>query len=100
MTDKISDPRDEFEKIFPIPSATIRCGTGYAVTSYSAWEGQAYENKWEGWQAARRAAEVRPICVRQAIKNMEHHEYCDSINVAYKHGWNDAIKAAGGTVEG
>ncbi|MCC3717933.1 hypothetical protein LLP99_17215 [Rouxiella badensis] len=49
---------------------------------------------------SRRAAEAKPICVRQAIANMEHHEYCDSINVAYKHGWNDAIKAAGGTVEG
>lgn len=51
---------------------------------------------------ARRAADeqaVRPICVRQAIANMENHDYCDSINVAYKYGWNDAIKSAGGTIE-
>nr|SAY41701.1 Uncharacterised protein [Serratia marcescens] len=29
------------------------------------------------------------ISTRQAIANMERHELCGSINVAYKHGWND-----------
>lgn len=29
------------------------------------------------------------ISTRQAITNMERHELCGSINVAYKHGWND-----------
>ncbi|RYM50660.1 hypothetical protein [Serratia proteamaculans] len=29
------------------------------------------------------------ISTRQAISNMENHELCGSINVAYKHGWND-----------
>ncbi|HEO8936099.1 TPA: hypothetical protein QIF01_004940 [Serratia marcescens] len=29
------------------------------------------------------------ISTRQAIANMERHELCSSINVAYKHGWND-----------
>ncbi len=33
------------------------------------------------------------ICVRQAIANMEKHEYCDTTNVAYKHGWNDCRAA-------
>lgn len=50
-------------------------------------------------QRAEKAEAVRPICVRQAIDNMENHDYCDSINVAYKYGWNDAIKAAGITVK-
>ncbi|MDX7082519.1 hypothetical protein [Serratia marcescens] len=29
------------------------------------------------------------ISTRQEIANMERHELCGSINVAYKHGWND-----------
>lgn len=29
------------------------------------------------------------ISTRQATANMERHELCGSINVAYKHGWND-----------
>lgn len=33
------------------------------------------------------------ISTRQAIDNMESHGPCDSINVAYKHGWN-ACRAA------
>jgi len=33
------------------------------------------------------------ICVRQAIANMEKHEYSDTTNVAYKQGWNDCRAA-------
>lgn len=33
------------------------------------------------------------ISVREAIANMESHEYCDTINVAYRHGWNDCRAA-------
>ncbi|MEP9037376.1 hypothetical protein ABKU91_09980 [Enterobacter hormaechei] len=33
------------------------------------------------------------ISTRQAIAKMENHELCDSINVAYKFGWN-ACRAA------
>ncbi|MCM7281727.1 hypothetical protein M8Q08_07045 [Enterobacter hormaechei] len=33
------------------------------------------------------------ISTRQAIEKMENHELCDSINVAYKFGWN-ACRAA------
>ena len=46
-----------------------------------------------------RAAPPAPVSVpdaistRQAIAKMENHELCDSINVAYKFGWN-ACRAA------
>ncbi|EMM1483634.1 hypothetical protein RIM49_002365 [Enterobacter kobei] len=46
------DPRDEFEKVFPIPSHVIRCGKGYACTEYNAWGGHDFIRKWEGWSAA------------------------------------------------
>lgn len=36
------------------------------------------------------------ISVHEAIDNMENHEICTSINVAYKHGWNDCRKAVTG----
>ena len=47
-----------------------------------------------GFKYARRTAPPAPavpdaISTRQAITNMERHELCGSINVAYKHGWND-----------
>lgn len=56
----------------------------------------------EGWMAeallqkkiaddVRKSAPAVPdaISTRQAIANMERHELSGSINVAYKHGWND-----------
>lgn len=51
--------RKEFEDIFPIPKNCIRCGDGYAVTSYSAWDADCYVQKWIGWKAAREA--MKPI---------------------------------------
>lgn len=52
MSDSTIDPRDEFEKVFPIPSHVIRCGKGYACTEYNAWGGHDFIRKWEGWSAA------------------------------------------------
>lgn len=46
------DPRDEFEKVFPLPAHVIRCGKGYACTEYNAWGGHDFIRKWEGWSAA------------------------------------------------
>ncbi len=49
----ITKSREEFEEKFPMPKHVIRCGSGYAVTSYSAWEANSYLDLWVGWQAAR-----------------------------------------------
>lgn len=52
MSDITVDPRDAFEKVFPIPSHVIRCGSGYACTEYNAWGGHNFIRQWEGWSAA------------------------------------------------
>ena len=54
----ITKSREEFEKQFPIPKHVIRCGTGYAVTSYGAWEANSYLDLWKGWLAGRESIEV------------------------------------------
>ena len=46
---------DEFESVFPMPSHVMRCGIGYAVTEYGAWQANDYCQKWIGWQASRAA---------------------------------------------
>lgn len=53
------DPRDSFERIFPMPNHVSRCGKGYYCSSYSAWAGNEFMQKWEGWKAHR--AEVLKI---------------------------------------
>ncbi|WP_407302660.1 hypothetical protein ACHQJB_12050 [Raoultella planticola] len=50
-----SDPRDTFEDVFPMPTHVERCGTGYAVTAYGAWNAYDFVKKWEGWNACRAA---------------------------------------------
>ncbi|WP_336993552.1 hypothetical protein [Lelliottia amnigena] len=50
-----ADPRDEFEKVFPIPAHVSRCGKGYAVHEYNAWSAYDYVKKWDGWNACRAA---------------------------------------------
>lgn len=52
MSDITIDPRDEFEKVFPIPMYVIRCGKGYACTEYNAWGAHNFIRQWEGWGAA------------------------------------------------
>ncbi|OVZ72837.1 hypothetical protein CBW55_23255 [Yersinia intermedia] len=54
----ITKSREEFEKQFPIPKHVIRCGTGYAVTSYGAWEANSYLDLWKGWLAGRESIEL------------------------------------------
>lgn len=46
------DPRDAFEKAFPMPKHVIRCGNGYACTEYNAWGAHDFIRQWEGWSAA------------------------------------------------
>lgn len=52
MSDITLDPRDEFEKVFPLPKHVIRCGKGYACTEYNAWGAHNFIRQWEGWSAA------------------------------------------------
>ena len=49
------DPRDAFERTFKMPRHVTRCGTGYAVTEYSAWLAHDFVRMWEGWKACRAA---------------------------------------------
>lgn len=49
------DPRDAFERSFKMPKHVTRCGTGYAVTEYSAWLAHDFIRMWEGWNACRSA---------------------------------------------
>ncbi|HHT5436908.1 TPA: hypothetical protein ACTY3Q_002585 [Citrobacter freundii] len=53
------DPRDAFERSFKMPKHVTRCGTGYAVTEYSAWLAHDFIRMWEGWKACR-AAMLQP----------------------------------------
>ncbi|WP_336954925.1 hypothetical protein [Serratia sp. KG1D] len=56
-----SDPRDAFESVFPMPKYVVRCGTGYAVTAYSAWGAHDFKERWEGWNACRAAMLAQPV---------------------------------------
>ncbi|EPF2242743.1 hypothetical protein ACSP9K_001094 [Citrobacter werkmanii] len=49
------DPRDAFERTFKMPKHVTRCGTGYAVTEYSAWLANDFIRMWDGWKACRAA---------------------------------------------
>ena len=49
------EPRDAFERTFKMPKHVTRCGTGYAVTEYSAWLAHDFIRMWEGWKACRAA---------------------------------------------
>ena len=49
------DLRDAFERTFKMPKHVTRCGTGYAVTEYSAWLAHDFIRMWEGWKACRAA---------------------------------------------
>lgn len=73
MSDSTNDPRDEFEKFFPIPSHVIRCGKGYACTEYNAWGGHDFIQKWEGWSAAM----LQGANERHVVRN-EHAEWSQS----------------------
>lgn len=58
------DPRDAFEKLFPLPVFCIRCGTGYASTSFNGWEANKHQARWEGWKAAMALMESRAVTVK------------------------------------
>ncbi|HGE6736213.1 TPA: hypothetical protein ACGCBI_002842 [Serratia marcescens] len=64
-----SDPRDAFESVFPMPKYVVRCGTGYAVTAYSAWGAHDFKERWEGWNACRAAMLAQPVSQRYTFNS-------------------------------
>lgn len=54
------DMQEAFEAKFPMPANCTRYSGGYSPTSYSAWDAQAYVQKWEGWKAAYAALQSHP----------------------------------------
>ncbi|WP_191218789.1 DUF551 domain-containing protein, partial [Citrobacter freundii] len=67
------DPRDAFERTFKMPKHVTRCGTGYAVTAYSAWLAHDFVRMWEGWNACR-AAMLQGADVSLTHEGKNHHE--------------------------
>lgn len=72
----------------PVGFYTTVSGRGGVV-----WHNGAPEDDTAIYTAPPAPAVPEAISTRQAIANMERHELCGSINVAYKHGWN-ACRAA------
>lgn len=120
-----NDERDAFEISFPIPKHAIRCGSGYACTDYNAWDAQKFVERWEGWKACALAKTPAPngmmrlsnelaemkrsklvVKLPQRLSPEGYHideaylvpddggDYLDRDEVI------EAIRAAGGTVEG
>lgn len=58
------DPRDAFEEVFPIPIFCIRCGDGYASTSFNGWDANTHKARWEGWKAASGIIKSRTFTVK------------------------------------
>jgi len=67
----VLDPNAVFEATFKMPSDTIRCGSGYAVTNYNAWDGQAFVRRWEGWIARHRLACAEQDTYRRRLRRLE-----------------------------
>lgn len=61
------DPRDAFEKLFPLPVFCIRCGTGYASTSFNGWDANKHQDRWEGWKAAMALMESRTVTAAERL---------------------------------
>lgn len=49
------DPRDAFERYFKMPKHVERVGKGYCLTEHSAWQGQEFITRYDGWNACRAA---------------------------------------------
>lgn len=70
----LPDPRDEFERKFPIPHHCQRSGTGYAATAYNAWSARSHIDRWEGWEARGADRErAKPVALtdEQIVKNLD-----------------------------
>lgn len=78
------DPRDAFERSFKMPKHVTRCGTGYAVTEYSAWLAHDFIRMWEGWKACRAAM----------LQGAEPASNCDELPLDYLQGHKDGLEWA------
>ncbi|EQC3016964.1 hypothetical protein ACY3W2_003051 [Citrobacter freundii] len=78
------DPRDAFERTFKMPKHVTRCGTGYAVTAYSAWLAHDFVRMWEGWNACRAAM----------LQGAEPASNCDELPLDYLQGHKDGLEWA------
>lgn len=78
------DPRDAFERTFKMPKHVTRCGTGYAVTAYSAWLAHDFVRMWEGWNACRAAM----------LQGSEPASNCDELPLDYLQGHKDGLEWA------
>jgi len=90
-----TDPRDDFEKAFPIPKHVIRCGNGYACTEYNAWGAYEFIHKWEGWRAAMLkaapAVQAEPLSVDTLANVLRNAPVAPSDNQGKKRGNSPAI---------
>lgn len=98
------DPRDAFEKLFPLPVFCVRCGTGYASTSFNGWEANKHQARWEGWKAAMALLESRTVTVKlpeyRNSPDMHTKQYYEVIG--FNQGLDacvEALAAAGINVE-
>jgi hypothetical protein len=57
--------RKEFEAKYPMPVHAIWVGGRYAATEYDAWDVQAHQARWEGWQARAELGEGTPHCTEK-----------------------------------
>ena len=79
------DERDDFEKVFPLPSGCVRVGTGYASTGYSNWAAHTHCERWQGWQA-RAARDPAGSVLEDA---MDDDSLDPAVDAARKQGEND-----------
>ncbi|WP_275556767.1 hypothetical protein [Mixta sp. Marseille-Q2659] len=70
--EQIASEMDVFEKLYPIPRHTSRCGNGYAVSEFNAWDGFEYCKMWDGWKA--RAEIALPVLEQQEKAAGKHQE--------------------------
>ncbi|MGF2255050.1 hypothetical protein ACE5I6_16350 [Yersinia ruckeri] len=85
----ITKLREEFEEKFKMPKHVIRCGSGYAVTSYGAWTANSYLDFWEGWKASRES-------IALDLPDPRDYEYITK----YAEGVYMEIRAAGIRIKG
>lgn len=71
-----SDERGRFEALYPMPPGCVRLSTGYAGSSYKAWETHHYMGKWEGWQARAALAPSPGVDAAEQWKDFAQHLGC------------------------
>ena len=78
----VLDERDDFEKVFPLPSGCIRVGTGYASIGYSNWAAHTHCERWQGWQARAARAPADSVLEDAALLEEARDALWQPANVA------------------